>query len=186
MRIARLEFSIVRRTNRRTHQRLQIHAFVPSFANTLFGTACALFPRIHRSTTTGSFICPHLLMLDCSIFLADVSIYGAKGGGTMDDFERTGSSLALYLLYHYWWVLVLLVFVNLLVPRVRGEAGFSRMRSRREASGVFLSQCPRCDSTDLLIGKRGWTWKAGLFGSGKMAYTCINCGFKFDPAKYAR
>ena len=40
-------------------------------------------------------------------------------------------------------------------------------------------KCPRCGSTQVQIGKRGWKWTTGMIGSGNTVVTCLQCGNKF-------
>jgi RNase P subunit RPR2 len=43
--------------------------------------------------------------------------------------------------------------------------------------------CPKCLSTDLQAGKRGFKLTTGFIGAGKTIITCLKCGNKFKPGK---
>lgn len=42
-------------------------------------------------------------------------------------------------------------------------------------------QCPRCGSTQISIGQRGYSLIAGFFGSNKTVNRCGKCGFSWKP-----
>ncbi len=41
--------------------------------------------------------------------------------------------------------------------------------------------CPKCGSTNITEGTRGFTITTGFVGSGKFRYVCKNCGNKWKP-----
>lgn len=41
--------------------------------------------------------------------------------------------------------------------------------------------CPKCGSTSITEGTRGFTLTTGFIGSGKFRYVCKNCGNKWKP-----
>ena len=41
--------------------------------------------------------------------------------------------------------------------------------------------CPRCGSTAVQIGERGYSIIAGFIGSGKTVNRCGKCGFRWEP-----
>lgn len=43
--------------------------------------------------------------------------------------------------------------------------------------------CPRCGSTSISTGSRGWKWTTGFIGSGKTVNRCANCGHMWEPHK---
>lgn len=47
-------------------------------------------------------------------------------------------------------------------------------------------KCPKCGSTQIHAGMRGWSWKTGILGSGKIYITCLKCGFRFRPGAQAQ
>ena len=44
-------------------------------------------------------------------------------------------------------------------------------------------RCPKCDSTQLHSGMRGWSWLFGIFGSASIRITCLGCGHRFKPGE---
>jgi hypothetical protein len=46
-------------------------------------------------------------------------------------------------------------------------------------------RCPKCQSTSVHAGKRGWKMTTGFLGSSKIIITCLQCGHKFKPGKGA-
>jgi ribosomal protein S27E len=47
-------------------------------------------------------------------------------------------------------------------------------------------RCPKCKSTQLHAGKRGWNMMTGLIGSSTVMITCLSCGKKFKPGEGAK
>ena len=41
--------------------------------------------------------------------------------------------------------------------------------------------CPKCGSTNITEGTRGFTLTTGFVGSGKFRYVCKKCGNKWKP-----
>lgn len=46
-----------------------------------------------------------------------------------------------------------------------------------------LIHCPRCDSTNVSTGARGYNMMWGFIGSGKTVNRCGKCGYKWEPRK---
>jgi hypothetical protein len=44
-------------------------------------------------------------------------------------------------------------------------------------------KCPRCRSTQIQAGTRGWNIWTGIIGSHKVVLTCLKCGFRFNPGQ---
>lgn len=42
-------------------------------------------------------------------------------------------------------------------------------------------RCPKCKSTQLHAGQRGWNFWDGWFGSSSIVITCLSCGHGFKP-----
>lgn len=42
-------------------------------------------------------------------------------------------------------------------------------------------RCPRCGSTNITAGQRGYSMLTGFIGSGKTVNRCANCGHKWKP-----
>lgn len=43
--------------------------------------------------------------------------------------------------------------------------------------------CPKCGSTNVTTGARGWKWTTGFIGSGKTVNRCGNCGYTWKPGR---
>lgn len=48
-----------------------------------------------------------------------------------------------------------------------------------EAENII--KCPRCGSTQISTGARGWKWTTGFIGSSKTVNRCANCGNTWTP-----
>lgn len=44
-------------------------------------------------------------------------------------------------------------------------------------------RCPKCGSTAITAGQRGYSLLTGFIGSGKTMNRCANCGYKWEPGK---
>ena len=44
-------------------------------------------------------------------------------------------------------------------------------------------RCPKCSSTSISTGSRGYSMVWGFVGSGKTVNRCANCGHKWEPRK---
>lgn len=44
-------------------------------------------------------------------------------------------------------------------------------------------KCPKCGSTNISAGQRGYSLLTGFLGSGKTVNRCANCGHKWSPKK---
>ena len=42
-------------------------------------------------------------------------------------------------------------------------------------------RCPKCGSTSITAGQRGYSLLTGFFGSGKTVNRCAKCGYKWKP-----
>ena len=43
--------------------------------------------------------------------------------------------------------------------------------------------CPKCNSTNVTTGQRGYSFLTGFLGSNKTVNRCGNCGYKWEPGK---
>jgi DNA-directed RNA polymerase subunit RPC12/RpoP len=41
-------------------------------------------------------------------------------------------------------------------------------------------QCPRCGSTQIHAGRRGFSFLLGIFGMNRIILTCLKCGHRFE------
>lgn len=46
-----------------------------------------------------------------------------------------------------------------------------------------LIHCPRCDSTNVVTGQRGYSMMWGFIGSNRTMNRCAKCGHKWEPRK---
>lgn len=46
-----------------------------------------------------------------------------------------------------------------------------------------LVHCPRCDSTNVVTGQRGYSMVWGFIGSNRTMNRCGKCGYKWEPRK---
>lgn len=46
-----------------------------------------------------------------------------------------------------------------------------------------VPKCPKCGSTSITTGSRGYSLFTGFLGSGKTINRCGNCGYKWEPGK---
>ena len=44
-------------------------------------------------------------------------------------------------------------------------------------------KCPKCGSTEIQTGKRGWNALTGFIGSASVRLICQKCGHKFKPGQ---
>lgn len=60
------------------------------------------------------------------------------------------------------------------------ECTARRERAEREK---YLIHCPKCNSTNITTGSRGYSMVWGFIGSGKTVNRCGKCGHKWEPKK---
>lgn len=46
-----------------------------------------------------------------------------------------------------------------------------------------IPKCPKCGSTAITAGQRGYSLFTGFLGSGQTVNRCANCGYKWKPGK---
>lgn len=49
-----------------------------------------------------------------------------------------------------------------------------------------IVKCPKCGSTSITTGQRGYSIVTGFIGSGKTVNRCANCGYKWQPSYWTR
>lgn len=54
---------------------------------------------------------------------------------------------------------------------------------RREQSSPSTVRCPKCSSTQITTGQRGYSMVWGFMGSSKTINRCANCGHKWEPRR---
>lgn len=55
-----------------------------------------------------------------------------------------------------------------------------REEEERERNTV---RCPKCGSTQITTGQRGYSFLTGFLGSNKTVNRCANCGYSWKPGK---
>lgn len=66
------------------------------------------------------------------------------------------------------------------------QTRISQYRSQAKADGCYSKPkpkvcCPKCGSTSITAGQRGFSLLTGFIGSGKTVNRCSNCGYKWKP-----
>lgn len=54
-------------------------------------------------------------------------------------------------------------------------------KKRSELKKQGIPSCPKCGSTHITAGARGYSVVSGFVGSGKTVNRCANCGHKWEP-----
>lgn len=54
---------------------------------------------------------------------------------------------------------------------------------KRVQEDKYKIHCPKCNSTNITTGQRGYSFFTGFLGSGKTMNRCGNCGYKWTPGK---
>lgn len=62
--------------------------------------------------------------------------------------------------------------------KVQCEA--QQQAQQRESNQV---RCPKCGSTQITTGQRGYSLFSGFLGSNKTVNRCANCGYSWKPGK---
>ena len=59
----------------------------------------------------------------------------------------------------------------------------SQLEQKRQVNQQEKNQvrCPKCGSTNITAGQRGYSMLTGFIGSGKTVNRCANCGYKWKP-----
>lgn len=69
------------------------------------------------------------------------------------------------------------------------ETRMSQFRSQVEQQKVTKAEesnkikCPKCNSTSITAGQRGFSIVTGFIGSSKTVNRCANCGYKWKPSR---
>ena len=66
------------------------------------------------------------------------------------------------------------------------ETKISIYREQAKKDGCYgkpknIAICPKCGSTSITAGQRGFSLLTGFIGSGKTVNRCANCGYKWKP-----
>ncbi len=64
------------------------------------------------------------------------------------------------------------------------QAKIQRETEKRVTEQVTSQvHCPKCGSTQITTGQRGYSLFSGFFGSNKTVNRCANCGYSWKPGK---
>lgn len=67
---------------------------------------------------------------------------------------------------------------NLKMSQFRAQLQQQKSSAPRAGNTV---RCPRCGSTNITAGQRGYSLLTGFVGSGRTVNRCANCGHKWKP-----
>lgn len=67
---------------------------------------------------------------------------------------------------------------NLKMSQFRNQVEQQKTSTSQTASMV---RCPKCGSTNITAGQRGYSLLTGFVGSGSTVNRCANCGHKWKP-----
>lgn len=70
---------------------------------------------------------------------------------------------------------------NIINATIKGNDLPKEYRIHREVES--LPRCPKCRSTSISTGSRGYSVVWGFIGSGKTVNRCANCGHKWEPRR---
>ena len=56
-----------------------------------------------------------------------------------------------------------------------------QQQENTRAQAASTVKCPRCGSTNITAGQRGYSLLTGFVGSGRTVNRCANCGHKWKP-----
>lgn len=65
------------------------------------------------------------------------------------------------------------------MENMRVDALMESIKKNNQKSNVL--RCPKCGSTAITTGQRGFSLISGFWGSGKTVNRCGNCGYKWKP-----
>lgn len=63
------------------------------------------------------------------------------------------------------------------------DPNFNIHKAFEEEQKKLIPKCPKCGSTSITTGSRGYSLFTGFLGSGKTVNRCGNCGYKWNPGK---
>ena len=67
---------------------------------------------------------------------------------------------------------------NLKMSQFKAQLQQQKTSTSQKASTV---RCPRCGSTNITAGQRGYSLLTGIVGSGSTVNRCASCGHKWKP-----
>lgn len=70
-----------------------------------------------------------------------------------------------------------------LVKQVMADNEADIAEQKKEECEANTVRCPRCGSTQITTGQRGYSLLTGFLGSNKTVNRCANCGYSWKPGK---
>lgn len=67
---------------------------------------------------------------------------------------------------------------NLKMSQFRNQVE-QKKRNKLQSSNTI--HCPKCGSTNITVGQRGYSLVTGFIGSGSTVNRCAKCGYKWKP-----
>lgn len=64
------------------------------------------------------------------------------------------------------------------IAQFKSQVDADEERKRKERN---QPKCPKCGSTNITAGQRGYSFWTGFLGSGKPMNVCQSCGYKWKP-----
>ena len=68
-----------------------------------------------------------------------------------------------------------------IIPRTYSDEYVQSLVEEKEMQDKI--RCPKCSSTQITTGSRGYSMVWGFIGAGKTTNRCANCGYKWEPRK---
>lgn len=60
---------------------------------------------------------------------------------------------------------------------------YNKCITNNSSTQTNIPKCPKCGSTAITAGQRGYSIVTGFLGSGQTVNRCANCGHKWKPKK---
>lgn len=67
---------------------------------------------------------------------------------------------------------------NLKMSQFRNQVEQQKSNKRQSSNTIH---CPKCGSTNITAGQRGYSLVTGFIGSGSTVNRCAKCGYKWKP-----
>lgn len=105
---------------------------------------------------------------------------------TENEYNRISNSLSGWWLYEHVSTIQALSDLKKQDPvafelKLRELEMGAAQRKAFETAEANKVKCPKCGSTQITAGQRGYSFWTGFLGSGKTVNRCSNCGHKWKP-----
>lgn len=70
------------------------------------------------------------------------------------------------------------------MKEIKKKEDFSKIKAdtlKSSNNNQNIPKCPKCGSTSIATGQRGYSFWTGFLGSSKTVNRCANCGHKWKP-----